>query len=418
MNPIYQKLRTAAITPEEFLSGVNVTQLNRAAILGCTDSEARTLALPPVMTIAERDGVRIRLLSGPAFSRQSAAAAAHVHPTHVHLTDVHLTDVHLIYPLEGDVVALDGQGGSMRIGPLEPITVAGDIVHLQSLDHTATLVLELYFGAKDAEAGFAPTQAASGAAVIPPNSYYWDFEERYVQAYGQGGDSWETLEPNRALEPFINEYGSALRDIIDLGTGEGRDAIYLAELGYTVTGIDVAPSGLAKAQALAQSRGVAPVFLQRDVVHLRGFADNSFDAALNMGCLHLIDVPEQRARHLQRVFEILRPGGLFLLGHCRSDWLKGFWSVDDFDAVKDCKVGTLIKTRVRKAGGGSFVTDMPILRHAAKDDQSLAAELRAAGFEAAGEYDARTLSDLGNVSVLLVRKPLAGHVERAGNECA
>ncbi len=401
MNPIYQKLRAAAISPEEFLSCVNVTQLNKAAILGCTDSEASTLALPPVMTIAERDGVRVRLLSGPAFSRQSAAASAHVH---------------LIYPLEGDVVALDGQGGSMRIGPFEPITVADDIAQLQSLDHTATLMLELHFGAESAGAGFAPTEATSGADAALPNSYYWDFEERYVQAYGQGGDSWETLEHNRALEPFIKEHGSALRDIIDLGTGEGRDAIYLAELGYKVTGVDVAPSGLAKAQALAQSRGVAPVFLQRDVVHLRGFADNSFDAALNMGCLHLIDVPEQRASHLRRVFEILRPGGLFLLGHCRSDWLKGFWSVDDFDAVKDCKVGTLIKTRVRKAGGGSFVTAMPILRHAAKDDKSLAAELRAAGFEAAGEYDARILSDLGNVCVLLARKPLAAQTGRTANE--
>src|ERR1700744_631246 len=42
---------------------------------------------------------------------------------------------------------------------------------------------------------------------------------------------------------------------IDLGTGEGRNAIWLAERGFTVTGVDFSRVGLARAAGLAGGRG-------------------------------------------------------------------------------------------------------------------------------------------------------------------
>lgn len=387
---VYRKLRQAALSPEQFLAHVNSAELRLDDLVDRCDAARRPGPLPPELLVGQAPQLRVRLLAGAAFERARGGSGRHI-----------------VYPLLHDIVATDAHGHSERIGPYEPIDIGEDIVRLEAMDRAGAVLLDLSFGAAAGFTVAASASAAAGHAGELDNNYYWDFEERYLQAYREGGDSWESLAPNRALEAFVAEHGDRIGDVIDLGTGEGRDAIYLAEQGMRVTGVDVAAAGLAKARALARARGVDPVFLQRDVVHLRGFADNSFDAALNMGCLHLIDVPAQRARHLQRVLSILRPGGLFLLGHCRSDWLKGFWSVDDFESVKERGTGAMIPTRIRKAGGGSFVTEMPILRHVAKDDAALAAELRAAGFEAAGEYDVRTLADLGNVCVLAARKPLA-----------
>lgn len=44
---------------------------------------------------------------------------------------------------------------------------------------------------------------------------------------------------------------------IDLGAGEGGDALWLAERGWTVTGVDVSPTALARAQATAERAGLS-----------------------------------------------------------------------------------------------------------------------------------------------------------------
>ncbi len=45
-------------------------------------------------------------------------------------------------------------------------------------------------------------------------------------------------------------------DVLCLAEGEGRNAVHLAQLGHRVLAQDLTAVGLAKAEALAQSRGV------------------------------------------------------------------------------------------------------------------------------------------------------------------
>lgn len=395
MHPVYQQLREASILPGQFLAYANQMHLTKDGVLGYSTDETLAGQIPPALTIGQSEELRVRLLSGHLFVPVAGSSATS-------------QGRHFVYAFDGDMVVTDEDGETVRVGPFEPIEIGAKFKRLHAFGAAPVTLLELAFGpAAGPEHGLSVAEGRAGEVPAPHNSYYWDFEARYVQTYGEGGDSWESLAPNRALDAFLADHGEGLRDIIDLGTGEGRDAIYLAEKGYRVTGVDVAATGLDKARELAAMRGVAPTWLLRDVVHLRGFENDSFDAALNMGCLHLIDVPAQRSSHLKRVFDILRPGGLFLLGHCRSDWLKDFWSVDSYEAVKEKGTGEMIATRIRKADGASFLTEMPILRHVERSDAALQEELIAAGFEAAGEYNVRNINDLGNVCVLLARKPLA-----------
>ena len=53
---------------------------------------------------------------------------------------------------------------------------------------------------------------------------------------------------------------------IDLGTGEGRNAIWLAERGWQVTAVDFSAAGLARAGRLAAERGVSVDWVQADLL--------------------------------------------------------------------------------------------------------------------------------------------------------
>ena len=85
----------------------------------------------------------------------------------------------------------------------------------------------------------------------------WD--QRY-----SGPDLVSAPGPNR----FVTEEAAALPAgrAVDLGTGEGRNAIWLAERGWQVTAVDFSAAGLARAARLAAERGVSVDWVQADLL--------------------------------------------------------------------------------------------------------------------------------------------------------
>src|SRR5687768_8912240 len=76
---------------------------------------------------------------------------------------------------------------------------------------------------------------------------FW--EEKYAGATG----IWSG-QPNGAL---VDEAADlAPGHALDLGCGEGGDALWLAERGWTVTGLDLSPTALARAGAAARAAGL------------------------------------------------------------------------------------------------------------------------------------------------------------------
>lgn len=79
--------------------------------------------------------------------------------------------------------------------------------------------------------------------------------ERWEARYGRAGlVMGERVKPLvRELEPVLPRSGRAL----DIACGEGQLAIWLAQRGLDVTAIDIAPAGIAKLRAQAESAGLA-----------------------------------------------------------------------------------------------------------------------------------------------------------------
>ena len=125
-------------------------------------------------------------------------------------------------------------------------------------------------------------------------------------------------EPNaflRAQAHRLPVRGKALA----VADGEGRNGVWLAEKGLDVLSIDFSPNALAKAQALAQSRGVS---LRTERVDVTTWAWPSAEFDVIVAIFVQFVGPEPRKRMFAGIRQALKPGGLLLLQGYRPEQLK------------------------------------------------------------------------------------------------
>jgi SAM-dependent methyltransferase len=130
--------------------------------------------------------------------------------------------------------------------------------------------------------------------------------------------------PNR----FVAEEAAALPAgrAVDLGAGEGRNAIWLAERGWQVTAVDFSAAGLGRAARLAAERAVRVDWVQADLLSYQP-APGRYDLVL-IAYIHL------PAAGLARVFRAaataVAPGGtLLVIGHDRDNLTRGYGGPQD-----------------------------------------------------------------------------------------
>ena len=134
-------------------------------------------------------------------------------------------------------------------------------------------------------------------------------EEFWEQRYGERERIWSG-RPNTALVDTVSPLapGRAL----DLGCGEGADSIWLAERGWTVTGVDVSTTAIERASAEAEHRELPITWVAAD---LRTWEpDGRFD--LVSACFLHSPIEFPRTEVLRRLAErIPSSGHLLLVGH-------------------------------------------------------------------------------------------------------
>jgi tellurite methyltransferase len=94
--------------------------------------------------------------------------------------------------------------------------------------------------------------------------------------------------------------------VLDLGCGEGRDSVFLAEQGHEVVGVDVALDGLRKGQLLAEDRGVRVRWVCTALPDLP--ARGPFDLVYSCGSIHYV-ARGDRGALFARLRGLTRPGG-------------------------------------------------------------------------------------------------------------
>jgi tellurite methyltransferase len=96
-------------------------------------------------------------------------------------------------------------------------------------------------------------------------------------------------EPAAFLKDHINRLpvGHAL----DIATGEGRNAVYLAKKGFTVDGVDISEVGLKKTRRLARDNHVMINTIDEDL-NTYQIKPESYDVILNIDYLQRSLIPE------------------------------------------------------------------------------------------------------------------------------
>jgi SAM-dependent methyltransferase len=135
-----------------------------------------------------------------------------------------------------------------------------------------------------------------------------DAKEHWEEHYGERDRVWSGRVNVRLTEVASTlEPGHAL----DLGCGEGADAWWLAERGWSVVAVDISDTALQRAAAEADAQGLTDriEFAQHDLSD--SFPDGTFDL-ISAQFLHSM-IPFDRPRVLKQAADAVRPGGVLLI---------------------------------------------------------------------------------------------------------
>ncbi len=157
---------------------------------------------------------------------------------------------------------------------------------------------------------------------------FWD-EAYRSQEYLQ---HWEYAHPSQELVAAVAcglAPGGATA--LDIGSGAGGEAIFLARCGLSVVAVDFSSEGLAIARRRAAAAGLQVEWRQGSALALPVDAE-SVDFANDRGCLHVI-AGADRPRYAAEVYRVLRPGGCLLLRGSRADSAE-----EDFVKVDEAEI--------------------------------------------------------------------------------
>ncbi len=188
-----------------------------------------------------------------------------------------------------------------------------------------------------------------------------DWDERY-----RSDDFvWKT-DPNQFVVKEVSQLTAGR--VLDVASGEGRNAVWLATRGWQATGVDFSSEGLIKARRLADAAGVSVDWIEDDVRTWRP-APQSFDLVL-LAYAHFPE-PERTTVH-RSMATAVAPGGNFLvIAHDRSNLTNGYggpqdpdllFSVDDVVADVEglgleVEHASVVQREVQHPGGDAIALD-------------------------------------------------------------
>lgn len=133
--------------------------------------------------------------------------------------------------------------------------------------------------------------------------------------------------------------------ILDVGCGRGWISIFLARLGYTVTGIDISPKSIGIAKKEADGEGLKVDFIVGDYEDLD--LKDEFDAVIFRESLHYTS---NKSDVLKRAYKSLKGGGILIL--FEPNWIhKKYGKMKDEDKATKGMIHQLeLKRLIRNVG--------------------------------------------------------------------
>jgi ubiquinone/menaquinone biosynthesis C-methylase UbiE len=153
-------------------------------------------------------------------------------------------------------------------------------------------------------------------------------------------------------------------EVLDVPCGFGRHTLPLAQAGYRVVGVDRSPALLEEARRRAGGERW-PKLTRADYRELP-FADESFDAALNLFTSLGYLGDEEDVKVLAAIRRVLRPGGRLVLETMHRDRLIAVWSDNDWRLLGEGRM--LLEQRTFDPGTGVSQTTQTMIESGGERD--------------------------------------------------
>jgi len=126
--------------------------------------------------------------------------------------------------------------------------------------------------------------------------------------YQTGETPWDTGRPSSELQRVVLDRKIRPCRALELGCGTGTNCVWLAQQAFEVTGLDLAPLAIQKAEEQARDAGVSARFLAADVLRPPELGE-PFAFFFDRGCYHAIR-REHPYEYAKVVASLLAPGAL------------------------------------------------------------------------------------------------------------
>lgn len=142
------------------------------------------------------------------------------------------------------------------------------------------------------------------------SDYYKAYDKRYEESHNNNA-LWMSNNPSKMVMKVIDKYNiDKCSDILELGCGEGRDAINLLKNGYNVLGLDYSINAINKCNELTKNKYV-DIFKQFDF-----FEDTlleKFDFIYSVAVIHMFMIQKHRDKFYQFIYDHLKDNGFALI---------------------------------------------------------------------------------------------------------
>lgn len=128
----------------------------------------------------------------------------------------------------------------------------------------------------------------------------------YDREYQQEAFYWG-MQPSELAEQIVDLLQGANKRLLDIGSGEGRDAIYFAKCGFQVDALEISTPGIEKIKQYSQLSGYLLNVLHDDM--LRYELSEDYDVIYSHGSLQFLPL-EQRRKHFDKYKLRTKVGGL------------------------------------------------------------------------------------------------------------
>ena len=141
-------------------------------------------------------------------------------------------------------------------------------------------------------------------------NYYMAYEKRYSQVYNEKM-MWSSNQPTPDVINFFNECNISKNNrVLDLGCGEGRDAIYFLDKGYNISAVDYSKTVIEMCNKITQNK-YKDKFRTFDLI--KDKMEEKFDFIYSVAVLHMFITKEHRDKFLTFIKEHLNENGRCLL---------------------------------------------------------------------------------------------------------